>query len=278
MRWRGRARSTNVEDRRGGRGVAVAGGGIGLLVILVVSALLGVDPTDILQGGGGGAPSEGPALNETPQEAEQREFVEVVLGDIESTWGRIFAESGADYPEPTLVLFSGAVRSACGTATSAVGPFYCPADHEVYLDLGFFQALADRLGAPGDFARAYVIAHEVGHHVQTVAGLVPQGAGGSGSQGADGASVRTELQADCLAGVWGHFASQEQGFLEPGDVEEALNAASAIGDDTLQRESQGAVVPDSFTHGTSAQRVRWFRRGFDQGTVGACDTFGAKAL
>lgn len=277
MRWRGRRRSGNVEDRRGKGGVAVAGGGVGLLVMLVVALVMGVDPTEILEQ----APAAGPARELSPADEEQRAFVEVVLASTEDAWHTLFQAQGATYREPTLVLFTDAVRSACGIAGAAVGPFYCPGDHQVYLDLGFFDALSRELDAPGDFARAYVVAHEVGHHVQTLLGIseaVRTGQARAGEAEANALQVRMELQADCLAGVWGHHARQEAGFLEPGDLDEALGAAAAIGDDTLQRRGQGEVVPESFTHGTSEQRASWFRRGFDDGRLEACDTFAAGAV
>ncbi|MBW3535972.1 MAG: zinc metallopeptidase [Gemmatimonadetes bacterium] len=276
MRWRGRRRSGNVEDRRGKGGVAVAGGGVGLLVMLVVALVMGVDPTEILEQ----APAAGPARELSPADEEQRAFVEVVLASTEDAWHTLFQAQGATYREPTLVLFTDAVRSACGIAGAAVGPFYCPGDHQVYLDLGFFDALSRELDAPGDFARAYVVAHEVGHHVQTLTGVSEQvHAARRQSSEAEGnrLSVLQELQADCYAGVFAHDAARKN-LLEPGDVEEALTAASAIGDDNLQQRQQGYVVPESFTHGTSEQRASWFRRGFDDGRLEACDTFAAGAV
>ncbi|MGH7477241.1 MAG: KPN_02809 family neutral zinc metallopeptidase [Longimicrobiales bacterium] len=271
MRWRTGRRSGNIEDRRG-RGGLMIGGGLGGLVLVVAALLLGIDPREVTQlaptANGGGPP---------PADDERAQFVAVVLGDTEDAWNALFAEQGLDYREPTLVLFEGAVQSACGMAQSAVGPFYCPADHRLYIDLGFYDDLRERLGAPGDFAQAYVIAHEVGHHVQTLLGLTDQVAAArqSGSaEEANEASVRFELQADCLAGVWAHHAQRARDIIEPGDVEEALGAAAAIGDDNLQRQTQGYVVPESFTHGTSAQRVRWWRTGFERGDVAGCDTFG----
>ena len=236
----------------------VAGGGIGAVVLAVVALLLGVNPGDILQQ----APTEQqgaePAANDS-----LAQFASATLAMTEDVWSEIFRQSNADYPEPQLVLFSGAVQSACGFAQSAVGPFYCSRDNAVYLDLSFFADLRDRFGAAGDFAEAYVIAHEVGHHVQNVTGALSHGGGNE-------ASVRQELQADCLAGVWGYHARSELQLLETGDMEEALNAASAIGDDKLQQQSQGHVVPESFTHGSSAQRVAAFRTGFESGNVGSC--------
>jgi predicted metalloprotease len=277
MQWRGRARSGNVQDRRGRGGPIAAGGGVGLLIMLVLALVTGTDPRAVLEQA---APPAGEEYS-TPAQDEQREFIEVVLGHTEQTWNTLLAERGMEYPEPTLVLFTNAVESACGVAGASVGPFYCPNDRQVYLDLGFFEVLSQQLDAPGDFARAYVIAHEVGHHIQTVLGISDQvrsGQASAGTEEANALQVRMELQADCLAGVWGFHARQEAGFLEPGDLEEALDAASAIGDDTLQRRSQGTVVPESFTHGTSRQRVEWFRRGFESGRLEQCDSFAAGAL
>jgi hypothetical protein len=297
MRWREGRRSDNVEDLRGEGGPRMAGaapmlllrflpllfrtrGGRVLLVLGVLgyagARLLGIDPLAFLQ-----APAGAPAQQsaQSAAEAERAEFVSVVLADTEDAWNAQFRAMGRGYEEPKLVLFRDAVRSACGLAGAAVGPFYCPADRKVYLDLAFFDDLAHTLGAPGDFAQAYVIAHEVGHHVQTLLGISAQvdAAGrGRSERERNGLSVRQELQADCLAGLWGAFANRDRAVLEPGDVEEALAAASAIGDDRLQREAQGQVVPDSFTHGTSEQRVRWFRRGFESGVLSACDTFAAE--
>jgi uncharacterized protein len=276
MRWRGRKGSTNVEDRRGIPVRGAVGGGVGLLVV-VVALLLGVDPSAILDDGGPVGPGASqPAGERGVPEDEGGRFAAVVLADTEDTWNRIFAENGARYAEPTLVLFEGAVASACGTASSAVGPFYCPMDRQVYIDLGFFRELHERFGAPGDFAQAYVIAHEVGHHVQNLTGTM-DGFQGYGESGPGSAAVRMELQADCYAGLWSHD-QRRRGFLEPGDIEEALNAAAAIGDDTLQRRGQGTIVPESFTHGTSEQRSRWFRIGYESGDPDRCDTFEARAL
>lgn len=286
MRWKTGRRSSNVQDRRGmsyrrggGSPMVVGGGGLGMVVVAIVIALLGGDPTVLLDSG---APvSRGPdpyggAVPTSPAEDQLADFVSVVLADTEDTWNSIFPrEFGGNYREPQLVLFSGVVQSACGTAQAAVGPFYCPADEQVYIDLDFYRSLRDRLGAPGDFAQAYVIAHEVGHHVQNLLGISDQvRAAQRGMQQTDAnqLSVAQELQADCFAGVWAHRAG-EQGLLEEGDIEEALNAASQIGDDTLQRNQRGYVNPDSFTHGTSAQRVQWFRRGLTSGDVDQCDTF-----
>ncbi|MFT6680837.1 MAG: putative metalloprotease [Haliea salexigens] len=246
---------------------------LGLGVAAFVGArMLGIDILQVSPGTGN-ASATAPLA---PQEQELAEFVAVVLADTEATWQRIFAAMGGVYEEPVLVLFSQRVASACGSASSAMGPFYCPADRKVYLDLGFFRDLDRQLGAPGDFAQAYVIAHEVGHHVQTLLGVSQQvRASGQGKSRAavNALSVRQELQADCFAGVWGYAAQQFRQMLEPGDLEEALQAASAIGDDRLQRRGGGDIVPDSFTHGTSAQRVEWFRRGFASGDINECDTF-----
>jgi hypothetical protein len=279
MRWRTGRRSTNIEDRRG-RSVRVGAmrGGIGTIIIaLALGYFLGVDPGVLLQLAGGLSPTQttGESYRPTASEQEQADFVSVVLADTEDTWHAIFRAAGLTYEEPGLVLFSGAVRSACGMASAAMGPFYCPADRRIYLDLAFFDDLVQRHGAPGDFARAYVIAHEVGHHVQTLLGTaaaVREAQQGLGRAEANALTVQQELQADCYAGLWGNHADRSRQVLEAGDVEEALNAAAAIGDDRLQREATGFVVPESFTHGTSAQRVDWFRRGLAQGTVGACNT------
>ena len=282
MLWRNRRESANVDDRRGmgGGGLAI-GGGFGTLIIIVLALLFGVDPRALLNQ----APSEpgsqapaGPPAN--PAEDEGAQFSRVVLADTEDVWNQIFRQMGREYHDPRMVLFSGRVDSACGTASSAVGPFYCPGDQQVYLDLSFFDELRRRFGAPGDFAQAYVIAHEVGHHVQDELGITQkvdaQRRRMSEAQ-ANQLSVRVELQADFFAGVWAHY-EQGKGYIEAGDIEEALRAASAIGDDTLQKETQGYVVPDSFTHGTSEQRVRWFRKGFETGDVRQGDTFSAPSL
>ncbi|MBC7929744.1 MAG: zinc metallopeptidase [Rubrivivax sp.] len=284
MRWRGREESSNVEDRRGmGKAGLAVGGGLGSIVILVVALLFGVDPSQLLdtgQGGGQGPATQTGQQRTSPEEDELAKFVRVVLRDTEKVWGDIFQKSGRQYREPRLELFTGQTRSACGGASAAVGPFYCPGDQKVYIDLSFFDELKRRFRAPGDFAQAYVIAHEVGHHVQQILGTsdkvtaLQQRAGEAQS---NRLSVMLELQADCYAGVWG-FYEQQRGFIEPGDIEEALNAASAIGDDRLQKESQGQVVPDSFTHGSSEQRARWFRQGFESGDMRRCDTFSARSL
>jgi predicted metalloprotease len=279
MRLEGQRESTNVQDRRGrGGGMRMGlpmGGGLGgLAIILLLSFVTGQNPLDLLGGLAGGPGIE--SVDEgAPIDDEASMFIRQVLGSTEDAWGRIFAASGEQYEPPRLVLFTDATQSACGLGQSAMGPFYCPADRQVYLDLSFFRELGERFGAPGDFAQAYVVAHEVGHHIQTLTGVSDRVS--SMRQRVDEVegnqlSVRQELQADCYAGIWGASAAA-QGLLEPGDVEEGLQAASSIGDDRLQRQSQGRVVPESFTHGSSAQRVEWFRRGLQNGSVDACDTF-----
>ncbi|MBW3553940.1 MAG: zinc metallopeptidase [Gemmatimonadetes bacterium] len=277
MRWRGRKGSSNVEDRRGIPVKGAIGGGVGTIAIVIIALMLGVDPSAILSGGGGGGPgATQPGGEMGVPDDPGGQFAAVVLADTEDTWNRVFAESGSEYPEPTLVLFEGAVASACGTASSAVGPFYCPRDGQLYIDLGFFRELRQRFGAPGDFAQAYVIAHEVGHHVQNLTGAMDDFQGYAAS-GPGSSAVRMELQADCFAGVWAHD-QMERGVLEQGDIEEALNAAAAIGDDNLQRRGQGTVVPESFTHGTSEQRARWFGTGYETGDPNRCNTFDARSL
>jgi len=272
MRWSTGRRSGNVVDARG-RGMAIGGGSIGVLLLAAVVYLMGGDPRALLET----TSSVPEASQEELANDPKREFVSVVLADTEDTWSALFKERfGEDYPEPQLVLFSGAVQSACGFAQAAVGPFYCPSDQRVYIDLAFYEELRQRFAAPGDFAQAYVIAHEIGHHVQNVTGVaaeVGRMRQGSDRQTANALSVRQELQADCYAGLWAHHAQRVRQILEPGDVDEALNAASAIGDDRLQKQGQGYVVPESFTHGTSRQRMTWFERGFEAGTLEACDTF-----
>ena len=276
--------SSNVEDRRGrgigGRGVAV-GGGLGGAVLLVIALFLGVDPA-VLLGGGGPAPQQ-PGLERqaSPQDEAGRRFVAQVLGETEQVWREEFARIGRRYEEPRLVLFSGATQSGCGFAQAQMGPFYCPMDSRVYIDLDAMADLQRRLRAGGDFAAAYVIAHEVGHHVQNQLGVlrqVDQARRGRGEAAGNAMQVRVELQADCLAGVWARRAHESRRILEGGDIEEGLNAAAAVGDDRLQRAGQGYVVPETFTHGTSAQRARWFRRGLEAGRLEACDTFGAGPL
>ena len=273
MRWQGRRGSGNVQDRRGigGRGMRIGGvgGGVGIVILLIVM-LLGGGPGAILDQGGS---SNG--LTKAQQD-RAAQFASVVLADTEDVWHKQFREMGRTYAEPTMVLFTDYVDSACGSASSAVGPFYCSGDQSVYLDLSFFDELSRRFGAPGDFAQAYVIAHEVGHHVQDLLGIsdaVDSRRQRVSQEEANRLSVRLELQADFLAGLWAHYARSDLGVLEPGDVQEALRAATAIGDDTLQRETQGYVVPDSFTHGTSAQRAKWFRLGFETGDLARGDTF-----
>jgi predicted metalloprotease len=283
MRWESGRRSENVEDRRGRRLTrGLAGGGLGALVLVLVAMLFGVDPRLLLQGvPAGGVEESVEPYHPTPEEERLADFVRVVLGDTEDTWTAIFREQGGAYELPVLVLFSGAVRSACGLADAAVGPFYCPGDRKLYIDLSFYDEMQRRFGAPGDFAQAYVIAHEVGHHVQMLIGVMDEvdAARRRVSEAeANALSVRQELQADCFAGVWAHHAQRVRNVLEPGDLEEALNAAAAIGDDRLQRRSQGYVVPETFTHGTSEQRVRWFREGFQSGDVERCDTFRAGTI
>lgn len=281
MRWTNSRRSGNIEDRRGMGPAGVVGGGIGAVVIALLYMLLGGDPENLPQTAQpeGSAPPAQTDPNAPPD--EEKVFVNDVLGSTNNAWNDLFQASGSRYREPTLVLFTGATGSGCGHAQSAVGPFYCPADQRVYIDLGFYQELRDRFQAPGDFAQAYVIAHEVGHHVQNLTGVsdqVQQASARASRAEGNALSVRLELQADCYAGVWAHQARGKDFDFEPGDVEEALAAASAIGDDRLQREAQGHVVPESFTHGTSEQRVRWFRRGLDTGDVNQCDTFNTRSL
>ena len=285
MRWQMGRRSSNIEDRRGGgfgRGARIGGGvgGIGIVVVALIAMFLGVDPSIVLQNLPQDQPSPAPSgpVRASPEEERLKEFVSVVLADTEDTWNEIFGQMGQSYQEPRLVLFRDSVQSACGYAGAAVGPFYCPGDQRVYLDLSFFDELSRRFGAPGEFARAYVIAHEVGHHVQTLLGIsreVRAAQASTDQATANALSVRMELQADCLAGLWAHHAQRARQILEPGDVEAALGAASAIGDDRLQRRTQGEVVPESFTHGSSAQRVRWFQTGLEQGSLQRCDTFNA---
>lgn len=315
MRWEGREESSNIEDRRGGGGfdtgggfgggggfpgggmglpINLGGGGIGtIIVVLIISWVLGINPLALLSG-----QSIGPGSSQferqtrqpnTPSSSARRDeltrFTSVVLRDTEKRWGELLPQQAGDlvsraagmrYREPSLVLFSGATRSPCGQASAATGPFYCPADSKVYIDLAFYDQLKTRFRAPGDMAQAYVIAHEIGHHIQNLIGVLPafnQRRQQVSEREANRLSVRVELQADCLAGVWAHHAQKERDFIEPGDIEEALNAASRIGDDAIQRTIQGYAVPDSFTHGSSEQRVRWFRVGFESGRMGTCDTF-----
>ena len=284
MRWSKGRRSDNVEDRRGMRvSRGMVGGGVGTLIMVLFALYLGVDPTIILQQAPPvtGPPAGASPAAQSPEENRLADFVSVVLADTEDTWHDLFRRGGTTYREPTLILFTDAVESACGFAESAVGPFYCPRDQNVYIDLGFFREMKDRFRAPGDFAQAYVIAHEIGHHVQTLLGISEkvQNARARASQvEGNRLSVRLELQADCLSGVWAYHANRARNIIEEGDVEEALGAASAIGDDRLQRQSRGFVVPDAFTHGTSEQRVRWFRRGLEGGDMERCNTFDAARL
>lgn len=301
MDWKGRRQSRNIEDRRGraprarnpfGRGGVrlptgglrrASGGGISTIVVLVVLFVVlkscGIDPLQILAGGGSGLPGGDPAVTErqvTPaRQDEMSQFMATVLAETEDVWNGVMQAQGVNYPEPTLVLFTDAVRSACGNASAASGPFYCPGDSKIYIDLRFFDELARRFQASGDFAQAYVLAHEVGHHVQNVIGVLPkfnQMRRSMSQTEQNRMSIRVELQADCFAGIWGHYTAQK-GLLERGDLEEALNAAQQIGDDTIQRRTQGFIVPESFNHGTAAQRKEWFARGFESGRLEACDTF-----
>ena len=283
MLWKGRRGSTNVDDRRGisGGGIAAGGGVIGLIIYLVYSFLGGnPDSSQIPQ-----FPSSSPQTELSPEEKaaddERAEFVKVVLAETEDVWNKLYAEQGSDYREATLVLFRDGVQSACGSASAAMGPFYCPGDQQVYIDLSFYQDLQTRFNAPGDFAMAYVIAHEVGHHIQNLNGTAEKIASlrqRVSQSEYNRYSVKMELQADFLAGVWAHHAQKMKNILEPGDIEEALNAANAIGDDRLQKESQGRVVPDAFTHGTSEQRMYWFKKGYQTGDLSQGDTFNDPSL
>lgn len=308
MRWRGRRQSTNIEDRRGGRsggfgglgglggrsrGVRIpvgrrvgGGGGLGIgtiVILLIVAWAFGINPLSFLGGGGSSpiAPQTGTSVGDRGTPADEGgQFVATVLADTEDTWNEIFSNWGENYREPTLVLFSDSTSSACGFASAATGPFYCPADEKVYIDLAFFDQLRSRFGAPGDFAEAYVVAHEVGHHVQNVLGILPKVNAERrrvSQEVSNQLSIMVELQADCFAGIWA-YASERLGVVEDGDIDEALNAAAAVGDDAIQRRTQGYVVPESFNHGTSQQRARWFRRGYQTGAVDSCDTFGAPEL
>jgi len=283
MRWRGERQSENIEDRRGmSRGGMAIGGGLGGIAVLIIALLLGADPRQLLEQTQNPEPTAGTQSSRptNPQEEELKQFAATVLASTEDVWSEIFRPSSRQYRKPTLVLFSRQVSSACGHAGAAVGPFYCPGDEKLYLDLSFFDELRTRFRAPGDFAAAYVIAHEVGHHIQRLLGTmdkVDAARGRLSEEEANQISVRLELQADFFAGVWAHHA-QQKGLLEQGDIEEALGAASAVGDDRLQRETQGYVVPDSFTHGTSDQRSRWFRKGLETGDIRQGDTFNARSL
>ena len=283
MLWGDGRRSENVEDRRGIGVGGIAGGGVGVVVIALLAMFFGVDPRVILQEAGQGqAPSgQQQAVPVDPVQDKLKDFVSVVLADTEDTWGEIFQRGGSTYERPKLVLFTGAVRSACGLAQSAVGPFYCPGDRKVYIDLEFYKMLEKRFGAPGEFAKAYVVAHEIGHHVQNLLGIsgkVHAAMERASRERANQLSVRQELQADCYAGIWANHANRSRHILEAGDVESGLNAAAAIGDDRLQKQTQGYVAPESFTHGSSAQRVQWFRHGLESGELSACDTFKAERV
>ena len=287
MRWQGRRESDNVEDRRNDSGSPLGGGGGGfrlpsgkggivLLIIVLVAGYYGVDLTGMLTGEPVSQQQTTTQRSISPQEEQAAKFTKVILADTEDTWGAIFQKMGRQYPQPKLVLYRGATRTGCGQGQSVMGPFYCPADSTVYIDLSFYDEMKNKLGADGDFAQAYVIAHEVGHHVQKLLGIeskVRQLQQHASQAEANRLSVKMELQADCFAGVWGH-SMQNQDVMETGDLQEALNAAEAIGDDRLQQQSQGRVVPDSFTHGTSQQRYTWFKRGFDSGDPAQCNTFG----
>ena len=287
MKWRGQRESSNVEIGSGsGRGGGLKMGIGGIIVVVVLGLIMGKNPMEML-GQVAQMESAAPPAANTPADpnapvTEEQQFSKVVLASTEDVWGRIFEASKQQYPAPTMVLFSGSVQSACGGATSASGPFYCPGDRKVYLDTQFFDEMKAKLGGGGDFAQAYVIAHEVGHHIQTITGVSDKvnqvRAKGGNVEGDGGLLVRQELQADCYAGLWAHFAQQEKQWMEPGDLEEAVNTAQAIGDDTLQRQSRGSVVPDAFSHGTAEQRMTWFSRGFKTGDLGQCDTFSASSL
>jgi predicted metalloprotease len=288
MRWKNSRRSSNVEDRRSRRIPGGAkGGGIGIMLLALAGMyFFNIDPSVIMnignavQGNSPATQSSEP-YQATPEEQEQAEFVSVVLAETEDVWTQVLRENGKTYQKPTLVLFSGSVKSACGYAQAATGPFYCPGDRKVYIDLSFYKDLQKQLHSPGDFARAYVVAHEIGHHVQKLLGIsdqVDQARRKLSKKDFNKVSVRLELQADCFAGVWTNRADRMHSILEPGDIEEALNAASNIGDDRLQKQSRGYVTPDSFTHGSSAQRVRWFNQGFETGDINSCNTFEAQKL
>ncbi|WP_034916315.1 MULTISPECIES: neutral zinc metallopeptidase [Erwinia] len=283
MRWQGRRESDNVEDRRNEPGTVGGGrmriprgkGGIVLLIVVMVAGYYGYDLTPLLTGETGGSQSVQQQRVDPQQDDEAAKFTKVILATTEDTWQKIFQQMGKTYTAPKLVMYRGATRTGCGTGQSVMGPFYCPSDSTVYIDLSFYDEMKNKLGADGDFAQGYVIAHEVGHHVQRLMGIeskVRQMQQGASQTQVNQLSVKMELQADCFAGVWGHYMQQEK-VLEPGDLNEALNAAEAIGDDRLQQQSQGRVVPDSFTHGTSQQRYDWFKKGYDSGNPGQCNTF-----
>lgn len=281
MRWKGRRQSDNVEDVGRGGGRTIVGGGIGVLIIAAIVYFMGGDPNQILQQAGTGVQTTNEALEDSPERREAKEFVSVVLGDTEDVWNKLFADMGEQYKEPKLTLFTGEVQSACGMAGAATGPFYCSADNKVYIDLSFYDVLKNKLNSPGDFAMAYVIAHEVGHHVQHLMGITDKVHAMRerlSEAEYNKLSVKLELQADFFAGVWAHHAQQMKNILEEGDIKEALNAAHEIGDDRLQQRSGGRVVPDAFTHGTSAQRMHWFKKGFQTGDISLGNTFGASEL
>jgi len=286
MKWRGGRRSSNIEDRRGAkpRG-ALVGGGLGTIIVILAALYFGIDPTFLIEGmqssnvstsSSGTMPTAEDLINDP-----LADMVSVVIADTEDVWHEIFTDMGRRYEEPTLVMFTGATRSACGTGQAAMGPFYCPADRKAYIDLSFYEDMRSQFRAPGDFAQAYVIAHEIGHHVQNLLGIsgeVRRAQSGAGKADANRLSVKLELQADCFAGVWASRADKARGIIEAGDIDEALNAASAIGDDRLQKQGRGTVVPESFTHGTSEQRQRWFGKGLRSGDPNSCDTFAATSL
>ncbi|MCZ8536989.1 zinc metallopeptidase [Paenisporosarcina quisquiliarum] len=282
MKWRGRGQSANVEDRRGmgAGGIGIAGGGIGLVIVIIMTLLGGGGPGDILNSIQGTDTNQAGTYEETEQEKELADFVSVVLADTETVWSELFKEAGTEYQEPVMVLYNGQVQSACGAAGSSVGPFYCPGDYKLYIDLSFYEELNKKFQAPGDFAMAYVVAHEVGHHVQTLLGTNKEVMALRNKMSEEEFNqylIRLELQADYYAGVFAHYAEGE-GYLEVGDIEEAITAASAVGDDNIQKKTQGYVVPESFTHGTSEQRMRWFKKGYEAGTIEDGDTFKAKDL
>lgn len=301
MRWKDGRRSSNIEDRRGQRptrsgfGFPMGGssrarsggtGLVGIIIIVVIAMLLGVNPLQLLSGGGGmmhdsPAGQSAPPQQQSAAEQQLADFVSVVLADTEDTWGALFAGQNGQYVPPRLVLYRDVTQTGCGYGQAAAGPFYCPADQKIYLDLSFFEQLSSKFGAPGDFAAAYVIAHEVGHHIQTVTGIseqVRKAQSGVSKVEANALQVRMELQADCFSGIWAHNAQRSRQVLEQGDIEEALGAATAVGDDTIMRKAQGRVVPDAFTHGSAEQRKRWFLKGLESGQPGACDTFAARDL
>jgi predicted metalloprotease len=283
MKWRNRRGSQNIEDRRGAGGGSKRGrktGSIGVILVTLAAMYFGVDPKivlNLMEGGGGAKTTSPSSYKPTAEQQELAQFTSVVLADTEDAWNVLFQQQGLRYQEPKLVLFTDTVRSACGHAEAAMGPFYCPGDNKIYIDLGFYNQLKNNHDAPGDFAQAYVIAHEVGHHVQTLLGIsgkVRKAQQGLSKTEANKLSVRLELQADCFAGLWAHHTEKSKHILEQGDIEEALNAASAIGDDRLQKQARGYASPESFTHGSSKQRVKWFKQGILKGTIQSCNTFG----